>query len=72
MDDFIADLLNLPNTKVLSYKIKDEVVYIHIDSTDDGALIPEEPFYFMRQFRPGIGAGLMRIWCQVLTLDNSA
>ena len=32
MDDFVADLLNLPNTKVLSYKIEDEVVYIHIES----------------------------------------
>ena len=33
MDDFVTSLLNLPNTNVLSYQIKNEVVYIHIEST---------------------------------------
>ncbi len=34
MDDFVTNLLNLPNTNVLSYQIKNEIVYIHIESTE--------------------------------------
>ncbi len=33
MDDFITNLLNLPNTKVLNYELKDDKVNIHIEST---------------------------------------
>ncbi len=33
MDDFVTKALNLPDTKVLDYKIKDDVVYIYIEST---------------------------------------
>lgn len=35
MDDFVTELLNIPNTNVLSYKIKPEAVYIYLESTDD-------------------------------------
>lgn len=34
MDNFVTDLLNLPNTNVLSYEIKKETVYIQIESTE--------------------------------------
>jgi len=34
MDDFVTELLNLPTTKVLSYKITDEHVCIYIESTE--------------------------------------
>lgn len=38
MDDFMTELtklLDLPNTKVLSYKVTNEAVYIYIESTED-------------------------------------
>ena len=34
MDNFVSELLNLPNTNVLNYKITDEAVYIYIESTE--------------------------------------
>jgi len=34
MDDFITKLLDLPHTRVLSYKITDEAVYIYLESTE--------------------------------------
>ena len=34
MDDFVTKLLNLPGTAVLQYKIADDAVHIHVESTD--------------------------------------
>ena len=34
MNDFMTELLNLPKTKVLNYKITNETIYIYIESTE--------------------------------------
>ena len=34
MDDFVTELLNIPDTNVLSYKITEENVYIYIESAE--------------------------------------
>ena len=34
MNDFMAELLNLPKTKVLNYKITNEAVYVYVESTE--------------------------------------